>query len=596
MKFSKLLDQESVPEWKKVYINYKELKHILKDVAQLHEFEKSEDLYNYNMAHKEDVKSPPLFDQFSIQDDATMDDIVPKMNKYEQKFFASLDKELLKIWEFYENNEDYAKERLKELNKAYRLLKQEHKENVIKSGSNVFKPINILNHGVDHHPSKKYEVEHDHEVRVITSEGQRKPVPMSYNAAKRRIKMGVLEFYRGVLMLKKYAQLNKTGFEKILKKFDKSYDFIVWRVGLYLGLAIALCLRGLQLALNMIKFVDTNTDEKSCSLKNSDSLTDDEQQIFYKFCDWNLLLQIYLGIFLPIMLTLLVGINVVVWSKLKINYKLVFDFDIRDNVDYREFWEFRICLPFVYGVEFRDFFIADELCSLSYTFSFLGTIVCAINNDGTSTNREQCLSDTNPWAVFIGSVPALLRFFQCLQRWVKTGKAHPHSVNALKYITTVIPFWLIYAKRLEVSLVFWYIIHVFNVIIAIFWDLVMDWALLQVWYIPNYGLREDLEYKRKWVYYFAIISNIVMRFSWIFVAFFNSKLLGGGLAFMEMMRRFQWNFFRVEKELDKSIDWVTISIKRELHPSTRAEMLSKIFQLSRSSRYSLGFDGSKPDP
>ena len=93
---------------------------------------------------------------------------------------------------------------------------------------------------------------------------------------------------------------------------------------------------------DMINFVNANTDEEFCHLKNSDSLSYDEQQTFYKFCNWNLLLQIYLGIFLPIMLTLLVGINVVVWSKLKINYKLVFDFDIRNNVDYREFWEVSI--------------------------------------------------------------------------------------------------------------------------------------------------------------------------------------------------------------------------------------------------------------
>ena len=57
MKFSKLLDQESVPEWKKMYIDYKGLKHILKDVARLHEFEKDEGLYNYDLAYKEDVKS-----------------------------------------------------------------------------------------------------------------------------------------------------------------------------------------------------------------------------------------------------------------------------------------------------------------------------------------------------------------------------------------------------------------------------------------------------------------------------------------------------------------------------------------------------------
>jgi len=76
----------------------------------------------------------------------------------------------------------------------------------------------------------------------------------------------------------------------------------------------------------------------------------------------------------------------------------------------------------------------------------------------------------------------------------------------------------------------------------------MDWALLRVWYVPNYGLREDLEYKRKWVYYFAIVSNIVMRFSWILVSFFNSKLLGGGLAFMEKIR-YVWSPVKLKIQL-----------------------------------------------
>jgi len=84
-------------------------------------------------------------------------------------------------------------------------------------------------------------------------------------------------------------------------------------------------------------------------------------------------------------------------------------------------------------------------------FTYFNVSVYLIANNLIALNliTEHCLSYTNPWAVFIGSIPALLRFFQCLQRWIKTGKANPHLVNALKYITIVIPFWLIYAKRLE---------------------------------------------------------------------------------------------------------------------------------------------------
>jgi len=93
----------------------------------------------------------------------TMDELIPMLNETEQKFFSQLDKELQKIWEFYGSKylyfdqqfcvlykkqydtkyctlpqhlfyyffigrEAYASEKLKELKKAYRLLKQERRK------------------------------------------------------------------------------------------------------------------------------------------------------------------------------------------------------------------------------------------------------------------------------------------------------------------------------------------------------------------------------------------------------------------------------------------------------------------------------------
>jgi len=44
---------------------------------------------------------------------------------------------------------------------------------------------------------------------------------VDYKASRRRLKKAIFEFYRGVEMLQKYRLLNRTGFAKILKKFDK---------------------------------------------------------------------------------------------------------------------------------------------------------------------------------------------------------------------------------------------------------------------------------------------------------------------------------------------------------------------------------------
>jgi hypothetical protein len=51
------------------------------------------------------------------------------------------------------------------------------------------------------------------------------------------------------------------------------------------------------------------------------------------------LLQIYGGFSVPILFICLFGLNMYVWKSESINYRFIFEFDPRDNLDYHQFFE-----------------------------------------------------------------------------------------------------------------------------------------------------------------------------------------------------------------------------------------------------------------
>lgn len=85
----------------------------------------------------------------------------------------------------------------------------------------------------------------------------------------------------------------------------------------------------------------------------------------------------------------------------------------------------------------------------------------------------------------------------------------------------------------------------------------MDWGLFD----KNAGefkfLREELVYSSPYYYYFGIVEDFILRFSWTFslalselhiVNHRNSEIIVSVLAPLEVFRRFIWNFFRLENE------------------------------------------------
>lgn len=91
-----------------------------------------------------------------------------------------------------------------------------------------------------------------------------------------------------------------------------------------------------------------------------------------------------------------------------------------------------------------------------------------------------------------------------------------------------------------------------NGLVSAAWDLLMDWSLFQFHSI-NFLLRDELTYKRKSVYYTAMVIDVVLRHQWVCYALFTrhiqqSAITGFAVAVAEIIRRFNWIFFRMENE------------------------------------------------
>ncbi|KAJ1668901.1 Signal transduction protein [Coemansia sp. RSA 1813] len=343
------------------------------------------------------------------------------------------------------------------------------------------------------------------------------------------------------------------------------------------------------------------------------NLLSNEQRVPYH----RQLLQLYGSIYLVLLFMILFSLNIMAWTRAHINYRFIFEVDPRDYLDSWQFLEissffffvasvvfwvnfalhiehnsyiciyvllgvlfglflapvnafywssrrwlikslWRLLLSGFYRVEFRDFFLGDEMCSLTYTFSMLLMFGCASANHWT--DLDDVCNTTQWWsnAAFL-MLPNLLRLIQCIRRFRDSGDAFPHLANGAKYLSTIITIWLASSNRIVGGTAWrsiWVASAIVNSCFTSLWDLLMDWGLFESRSKHRF-LRSELKFERAWVYYVAIVVDVLLRFFWItqispnFFSFghkFHQATMAYIAAVFEVVRRFSWNFFRVENE------------------------------------------------
>ncbi|XP_077245662.1 phosphate transporter PHO1 homolog 3-like isoform X2 [Tasmannia lanceolata] len=177
---------------------------------------------------------------------------------------------------------------------------------------------------------------------------------------------------------------------------------------------------------------------------------------------------------------------------------------------------------------------------------------------GDVKHRMQHCSKSSVFDSFyfiIAVVPYWSRLMQCIRRMFEEKDAM-QGYNGLKYFSTIVAVVMRTAFGLNNGM-FWKVMAAFTSAIATvystYWDIVMDWGLLQR-HSKNRWLRDKLLVPHKSVYFAAMVLNVLLRFAWVQsvlnfeVSFLHRNAMSAIVACLEILRRGIWNFFRLENE------------------------------------------------
>ncbi|XVE91349.1 hypothetical protein REPUB_Repub01dG0002100 [Reevesia pubescens] len=217
-----------------------------------------------------------------------------------------------------------------------------------------------------------------------------------------------------------------------------------------------------------------------------------------------------------------------------------------------------IILSPLYKVVMLDFFMADQLCSQVPMLRNLEYVACYyITGSYKTQDYGYCMRAKHyrDLAYAVSFLPYYWRAMQCARRWFDEGQTN-HLVNLGKYVSAMLAAGVKVAYEKERSIGWLCLVVVMSsaaTVYQLYWDFVKDWGLLQL-NSKNPWLRNELMLRRKFVYYFSMGLNLILRLAWLQTVVHSSfehvdyRVTGLFLAALEVIRRGLWNFYRLENE------------------------------------------------
>ncbi|KAI3862449.1 hypothetical protein MKW92_005876 [Papaver armeniacum] len=408
--------------------------------------------------------------------------------------------------------------------------------------------------------------------------------------AEEQLQFAFVHFYHKLQLLKSFSYLNLLAFSKTMKKYDKITSRHASKIYLHM--------------------VDNSYIGSSTTLPVMDRKCHQERWIYTQYMETMFPLYSLFGFLVFHML--LYAAAIYFWRRYRINYPFIFGFKQGTELGYREVFLLSTILataalacvlanldmeldistkkykaitellplalvsvtivliivcPFnivyrssrifllrttvraisapLYRVTLSDFMLADQLSSQGQALRSVAFYICYYSSGDYKRRETSCKADVvyNSFYVALAAFPFWLRALQCFRRYFEE-KDGMQGINGFKY--------LIKRPTMGLYVVAW-ICAISAAIVAIYWDIVFDWGLLQK-NSKNPWLRDKLLVPHKSVYFGIMVMDVLLRFAWlqtvlnIQVSFLHKEAMVVVVACLEIFRRGVWNFFRIENE------------------------------------------------
>lgn len=216
------------------------------------------------------------------------------------------------------------------------------------------------------------------------------------------------------------------------------------------------------------------------------------------------------------------------------------------------------------NVSFRDFFVADWICSLVSVFADLSYTSCFYLTGSFHHNERTQCADVNTRYIlwFVSFIPSWWRFVQCLRRYRDTASTR-QLWNATKYfIGMLVTLTSLLDKRFGGPSSDWRTLWICTAIVgtlaSFLWDVIFDWGLwsgLLDRVSSDKLLRPKLTLEHRWIYHASVVANLLLRVVWVLTispaytpSWIAPDVKQWVLYTLELLRRAQWSFYRLENE------------------------------------------------